>query len=81
MPIIVITTINEEIKMGEATEYLKGKEAQKSIMLKYLKKRRDSMMLSIKKEFDETQEINNPMLESYFVYNAIVSDIKNNRLD
>ncbi|KKN90900.1 hypothetical protein LCGC14_0224840 [marine sediment metagenome] len=49
-------------------------------MLKYLKVRRDSIIMMISKNFKETQKIDTTHLEVYFTYNAIISDIKNERI-
>lgn len=53
----------------------------KEKILEYLKKRSDGMMEMIKQNFKETEEIDSIMLEVYFTYNAIISDIKNDRLE
>jgi len=68
-------------KMGCLTEYLKGKAVQKERIIKYLKKRKEGMWELLQIKFKETGEINPVMLESYFVYKAVMSDIKNDRLD
>lgn len=50
-------------------------------ILKYLKKRRDGMVELMKEKFKETREVDAIMLEVYLTYNAIISDIKNDRLE
>ena len=67
--------------MGCLTEYLKGKAVQKERIIKYLKKRKEGMWELLQIKFKETGEINPVMLESYFTYKAVMSDIKNDRLD
>ncbi len=67
--------------MGKATEYLKGKEAQKQRVLKYLIKRRDYIINMIKKRWKDTREINSSELEVFLTYNATISDIKKDELD
>jgi len=67
--------------MGKQTEYLKGKEELKGRILKYLKKRRDGIRKMLTEKFEETLEIDPTILEVLLTYNAIITDIKNNRLD
>jgi len=69
------------ILMGKQTEYLKGKEELKGRIFKYLKKRKDSISEMMGKHFKETGEINCCQLEVLFTYNAIISDVKYDRLD
>ena len=66
--------------MGKQTEYLKGKEEYKGRILKYLKIRKESIENMLKEGFKETGEIGPKALEVMFAYNAIISDIKNDRL-
>ena len=68
-------------KMGKQTEYLKGQEEFKDRILKYLKIRQVSIVNMLKEEFKDTGEIDDKVLEVMFTYNAIISDIKNDRLD
>ena len=53
----------------------------KEQILKYLKKRRDYIINLMQKHFEKTRDIDSAMLEVFFTYNAIISDITNNRLD
>ncbi len=59
------------------TEAIKLKEK----ILKYLKIRRDSITSMMWKRYRETNEIDSSELEVFFTYNAIISDIKNDRLE
>lgn len=51
----------------------------KEQILEYLKKRRDYMMGMVKESFDDSGEVNCCVFEVYLTYNAIISDIKNER--
>ncbi len=53
----------------------------KEKILEYLKKRKNYIADMMVKSFKKNGEINSIMLEVFFTYNAIISDIKNNRLD
>ena len=66
--------------MGKATEYLKGEEAYKSRILKYLKKRKEGVSEMLHISYKRSGEINPMILEVLFTYRAIISDIKNDRL-
>ncbi len=66
--------------MGKQTEYLKGKEAQKEQILEYLRKRRDYITNMMVERHKKMNEINCCELEVVFTYNALISDIKNDRL-
>jgi len=52
----------------------------KEILLKYLKKRRDSIQEMLKEHHYETGEIGCCVLEVYLTYNTMISDVKNDRL-
>ena len=67
--------------MGEQTEYLRGKEAQKEMILKYLKHRRAGVAEMLNITFKRSGEINPIILEVMFTYTAIISDIKKDRLN
>ena len=53
----------------------------KEKILKYLTKRRDSIRDIMQEHFTETGGINQSQMEVFFTYNAIIKDIKNDRLD
>ena len=53
----------------------------KEKILKYLTKRRDSIRDMMQEHFTETGGINQSQMEVFFTYNAIIKDIKNDRLD
>ena len=53
----------------------------KEKILSYLKKREDSISSILVEKFQKTGEIDPPTLEVFFTYNAIISDIKNDRLE
>jgi len=67
--------------MGKQTEYLKGREIFKGKVLEYLKHRKDGVAKMLTTTFKRTGEINPIILEVMFTYTAIISDIKNDRLD
>lgn len=67
--------------MGKQTEYLKGQAEFKSRILKYLKKRSVGIQKMMTEYHYETDEINCCQLEVFLTYNAMISDVKNERLD
>ena len=63
--------------------YLRGddeKMIDKEILLKYLKKRRDSIKDIMIEHFKITDEVDCCQLEVYLTYNAMISDVKNDRI-
>ena len=68
-----------EEKTVKAIEH--DREKRREILLAYFTKRRDSISGMMDEHFKATDEINCCQMEVYFAYNAIISDIKNNRLD
>ncbi len=52
----------------------------KEKVLSYLKKRRDYIAKMMGERYRNTQEVNCCELETLFTYNAIISDIKHDRL-
>ncbi len=52
----------------------------KEKILSYLKKRRDYIAKMMGERHRNTQEVNCCELETFFTYNAIISDIKHDRL-
>jgi len=67
--------------MGKQTEYLKGKEAQKQRIIKYLKHRKEGIAKMLNIAFKRSGEINPIILEVLFTYTAIISDIKKDKLE
>ncbi len=67
--------------MGRQTEYLKGKYTEKESILKYLRKRRDYINNMMIKRYEKMHEVNCCELEVVSTYNALISDIKNDKLD
>ncbi|KKM61583.1 hypothetical protein LCGC14_1530250 [marine sediment metagenome] len=67
--------------MGRQTEYLKGKYEEKNRIVKYLKHRQAGVVKMLNTAFKRSGSINPIILEVMFTYAAIISDIKNDRLD
>ena len=68
-----------KIPMVKAIEH--DREKRKEKLLAYFTKRRDSIQEMMKEYFDKNGEVHCCQTEVYFTYNAIISDIKNDRME